>query len=78
MAPDRQRDVRMQSYQALLQQSATAKPGAALPAWRPKRDTEKAEPVKDRVKSARILEGGDGFVVGILWLLMLMLGIISS
>ena len=46
MAPDRQRNVRMQSYQALLQQSATAKPGAALPDWRPKRETEKVETVK--------------------------------
>jgi hypothetical protein len=46
MSPDRQRNVRMQSYQALLQQSATAKPGAALPDWRPKRETEKVETVK--------------------------------
>lgn len=46
IAPDRQRNVRMQSYQALLQQSATAKPGAALPDWRPKRETEKVETVK--------------------------------
>eukprot|EP00435_Cladocopium_sp_Y103_P053685 s1995_g17.t1 len=67
IAPDRQRHVRMQSYQALLQQSATAQPGAALPAWRPKRreEPEKVETVKEVVVKPQVLKSKAAEDVGI-------------